>query len=249
MVFAIAHVRGGGEMGRHWYDQGKTLTKKNTFTDFVAAARHLSAEGWTSPDRLVGEGGSAGGLLVGAVANMAPDAFAGIVAAVPFVDNLTTILDPSLPLTVIEWDEWGDPLHDAEVYAYMKSYAPTRTCTAQEYPPILAITSLNEHPLLSRGRQVGAGAATEGTRRCSRRDGRPAMRGSADVRAMERRLPARVVLDVVVRRRRPDGSPGTGESVVNIGEKPLRAATSRSRDVLAYTSLSVVPLESTACPR
>nr|CAA9317102.1 MAG: Protease II [uncultured Nocardioidaceae bacterium] len=148
MVYAIAHVRGGGEMGRHWYDQGKTLTKKNTFSDFVAVARHLSAEGWTSPDRLVAQGGSAGGLLMGAVANMAPDAVAGIVAQVPFVDNLTTILDPSLPLTVIEWDEWGDPLHDPEVYAYMKSYAPYENVTAQNYPPILAITSLNDTRVL-----------------------------------------------------------------------------------------------------
>ena len=148
MVYAIAHVRGGGEMGRRWYDEGKTLTKKNTFSDFVAVARHLSAEGWTSPDRLVAQGGSAGGLLMGAVANMAPDAFAGFVAQVPFVDNLTTILDPSLPLTVIEWDEWGDPLHDPEVYAYMKSYAPYENVTAQDYPPILAITSLNDTRVL-----------------------------------------------------------------------------------------------------
>ena len=148
MVYAIAHIRGGGEMGRHWYDQGKTLSKKNTFSDFVAVARHLSRDGWTSPDRLVAQGGSAGGLLMGAVANMAPDAFAGIVAQVPFVDNLTTILDPSLPLTVIEWDEWGDPLHDPEVYAYMKSYAPYENVTAQDYPPILAITSLNDTRVL-----------------------------------------------------------------------------------------------------
>jgi oligopeptidase B len=148
VVYAIAHVRGGGEMGRQWYEQGKTLSKKTTFTDFVAAAQHLSAQGWTAPDRLVAQGGSAGGLLVGAVANMAPDAFAGIVAQVPFVDNLTTILDPSLPLTVIEWDEWGDPLHDPEVYAYMKSYAPYENVTAQEYPPILAITSLNDTRVL-----------------------------------------------------------------------------------------------------
>ena len=94
-VFAIAHVRGGGELGRHWYDDGKMLHKRNTFTDFIASARHLVAEGWTSADRLVAEGGSAGGLLMGAIANLAPDAFAGIVAGVPFVDNLTTILDPA----------------------------------------------------------------------------------------------------------------------------------------------------------
>jgi oligopeptidase B len=143
-VFAIAHVRGGGELGRHWYDDGKQLRKKNTFTDFVAAARHLVDEGWTSADRLVAEGGSAGGLLMGAVANIAPDAFAGIVAAVPFVDALTTILDPSLPLTVIEWDEWGNPLDDPEVYAYMKSYSPYENVGAHDYPAILAVTSLHD---------------------------------------------------------------------------------------------------------
>ncbi len=124
VVFAVAHVRGGGELGRAWYDQGKLLAKKNTFTDFVACADYLVKAGWTSAEKLVARGGSAGGLLMGAVANLAPEAFAGIVAQVPFVDALTTILDPSLPLTVIEWEEWGDPLHDADVYAYMKSYTP-----------------------------------------------------------------------------------------------------------------------------
>src|SRR5208337_3891509 len=108
-VYAIAHIRGGGEMGRSWYTDGKLLRKKNTFTDFIACAQHLARQGWTSADRLVARGGSAGGLLMGAVANMAPEAFAGIVAQVPFVDALTTILDPSLPLTVTEWEEWGDP--------------------------------------------------------------------------------------------------------------------------------------------
>src|SRR4051794_12365056 len=146
--FAIAHVRGGGEMGRHWYDQGKVLHKRNTFTDFVACARHLSATGWTSPDRLLAEGGSAGGLLMGAVANLAPEAFAGIVAAVPFVDALTSILDPSLPLTVIEWEEWGNPLDDPEVYAYMKSYTPYENVAPKRYPPILAETSLNDTRVL-----------------------------------------------------------------------------------------------------
>ncbi|MBV9203972.1 MAG: S9 family peptidase [Actinobacteria bacterium] len=143
-VYAIAHVRGGGEMGRSWYTGGKLLRKKNTFTDFVACARHLAAQGWTSPDRLVARGGSAGGLLMGAVANMAPGDFAGIVAQVPFVDALNTILDPSLPLTVTEWEEWGDPLHDPEVYAYMKSYAPYENVTGQAYPPIFALTGLND---------------------------------------------------------------------------------------------------------
>ena len=149
VVFAVAHVRGGGEMGRQWYEDGKLLQKKNTFTDFVACARHLVDSGVTSPDRLVAEGGSAGGLLMGAVANLAPELFAGILAAVPFVDALTTILDPSLPLTVIEWDEWGDPLHDADVYAYMKSYTPYENVRdGVEYPRILAVTSLNDTRVL-----------------------------------------------------------------------------------------------------
>lgn len=147
-VFAIAHVRGGGELGRRWYEGGKLLHKRNTFTDFVAAARLLVDEQWTSSDRLVAEGGSAGGLLMGAVANLAPDLFAGIVADVPFVDALTSILDPSLPLTVIEWDEWGDPVHDAEVYAYMKSYTPYENVRAIDYPDILAVTSLHDTRVL-----------------------------------------------------------------------------------------------------
>jgi oligopeptidase B len=143
-VYAIAHIRGGGEMGRSWYTNGKLLHKKNTFTDFIACARHLVRQGWTSEDRLVARGGSAGGLLMGAVANMAPDAFAGILAHVPFVDALNTMLDPSLPLTVTEWEEWGDPLHDPEVYAYMKSYAPYENVTGQVYPPIFALGGLND---------------------------------------------------------------------------------------------------------
>ncbi|WP_300606794.1 S9 family peptidase [Trebonia sp.] len=143
-VYAIAHVRGGGELGRSWYTHGKLLAKKNTFTDFVACARHMVSAGWTSADRLVARGGSAGGLLMGAVANLAPSAFAGIVAEVPFVDTLNTILDPSLPMTVTEWEEWGDPLHDPAVYAYMKSYAPYENVTADSYPAIFAITSLHD---------------------------------------------------------------------------------------------------------
>ncbi|MDQ1752187.1 MAG: oligopeptidase [Pseudonocardiales bacterium] len=144
VVYVIAHVRGGGELGRPWYDQGKMLAKKNTFTDFVAAAQHLVEAGWTRPERIVAQGGSAGGLLMGAVANLAPQAFGGIVAQVPFVDALTTILDPSLPLTVTEWEEWGNPLADPEVYAYMRSYTPYENIEAKDYPAILAITSLND---------------------------------------------------------------------------------------------------------
>jgi oligopeptidase B len=143
-VYAIAHVRGGGELGRTWYDQGKLLHKKNTFTDFIACAEHLERSGWTSASRLVARGGSAGGLLMGAVANLAPQDFAGIVAQVPFVDALNTILDPSLPLTVTEWEEWGDPLHDPKVYAYMKSYTPYENVTGQVYPPIFALGGLND---------------------------------------------------------------------------------------------------------
>ena len=143
-VYAIAHVRGGGELGRSWYDQGKTLTKKNTFTDFVACAEQLIAAGYTSADRLAARGGSAGGLVMGAVANLAPQMFRAIHAAVPFVDALTTILDPDLPLTVTEWEEWGDPLHDPEVYAYLKSYTPYENLQPVSYPAILATTSLND---------------------------------------------------------------------------------------------------------
>ncbi|MET8906288.1 S9 family peptidase [Micromonospora sp. NPDC004551] len=148
VIFAVAHIRGGGELGRRWYDEGKLLAKKNTFTDFVACARHLVKAGWTASDRLVARGASAGGLLMGAVANLAPDAFAGIVAQVPFVDALTSILDPSLPLTVTEWEEWGNPLDDPEVYAYMKSYTPYENVADMDYPAILAVTSLNDTRVL-----------------------------------------------------------------------------------------------------
>ncbi|MGB2570361.1 S9 family peptidase [Micromonospora citrea] len=148
VIFAVAHIRGGGELGRRWYDEGKLLAKKNTFTDFVACARHLVKAGWTASDRLVARGASAGGLLMGAVANLAPDAFRGIVAQVPFVDALTSILDPSLPLTVTEWEEWGNPLADPEVYAYMKSYTPYENVAPVDYPAILAVTSLNDTRVL-----------------------------------------------------------------------------------------------------
>ncbi len=144
VVYAVAHVRGGGEMGRAWYDDGKLVRKKNTFTDFVACAEHLHSRGWVAPDRLAVEGGSAGGLLVGAALNLAPELFRVVHAAVPFVDTLTTILKPELPLTVGEWEEWGDPLHDAGVYAYMKSYTPYENIRPVTYPAILATTSLND---------------------------------------------------------------------------------------------------------
>jgi oligopeptidase B len=148
VIFAVAHVRGGGEMGRRWYEDGKLLKKPNTFTDFVACARHLVAVGWTSHDRLVARGGSAGGLLMGAVANLAPDAFRAIVAEVPFVDPLTSILDPSLPLTVMEWEEWGNPLESPDVYACMKSYSPYENVATAPYPAILAMTGLHDTRVL-----------------------------------------------------------------------------------------------------
>jgi oligopeptidase B len=145
---AIAHVRGGGEMGRRWYDDGKLLHKRNTFSDFAACARHLVATGWTTHDAIVGEGGSAGGLLIGAVANEHADLFGGLVAEVPFVDALTSMLDASLPLTVTEYDEWGDPSADAETYDYLAGYAPYENVGAQDYPPILATTSVNDTRVL-----------------------------------------------------------------------------------------------------
>ena len=144
VVFAIAHVRGGGEGGRRWYEDGKLTHKRNSFTDFVASADHLIAQGYTQPDRLAARGGSAGGLLMGAVANLAPDRFAAIVAEVPFVDCLTTILDPALPLTVTEWEEWGNPLADPEIYAYMKTYSPYDNVTAMDYPAMLVTGGLHD---------------------------------------------------------------------------------------------------------
>lgn len=148
MLYVVAHVRGGGEMGRLWYDEGKLMKKKNTFTDFIDVADHLINNQLTSPEQLVAEGGSAGGLLMGAIANMAPDRFKGIQAVVPFVDPLTSILKPELPLTVGEWEEWGDPYHDPEVYDYMATYAPYENVVAQDYPDILAVTSLNDTRVL-----------------------------------------------------------------------------------------------------
>ncbi|MGE3620860.1 MAG: S9 family peptidase [Acidimicrobiia bacterium] len=143
-VFAIAHVRGGGELGRPWYEDGKELHKTNTFDDFVACAEHMVAQGYTRPDRLVARGGSAGGLLMGAIANRRPDLFAAVVAEVPFVDCLTTMLDETLPLTVTEWEEWGNPVEDPAVYAYMKAYSPYDNVAAYAYPAVLATAGLND---------------------------------------------------------------------------------------------------------
>jgi len=144
VVFAIAHVRGGGEMGRRWYEDGKMQHKKHTFDDFVACAEHLVASGYTSPERLAMRGGSAGGLLMGAVLNLRPDLFRAVVADVPFVDVLTTILDETLPLTVTEWEEWGNPKADPDVYAYVKSYSPYDNVAAVDHPAVLAIGGLND---------------------------------------------------------------------------------------------------------
>jgi oligopeptidase B len=143
-VFAIAHVRGGGELGRHWYEDGKLLHKPNTFSDFVACARLLVSDRWTSPKRLVARGGSAGGLLVGAVVNQAPELFRAVVAEVPFVDCLNTMSDDSLPLTVIEWEEWGNPVADAEIYATMKAYTPYENVASTRHPDLLVTAGLED---------------------------------------------------------------------------------------------------------
>ncbi|WP_274629707.1 S9 family peptidase [Arvimicrobium flavum] len=143
-VYAIAHVRGGKDKGYAWYEDGKRAKKMNTFTDFIAAARHLVAEGFSSHDRIVAQGGSAGGMLMGAVANLAPDAFGAIIAEVPFVDVLTTMLDASLPLTPPEWPEWGNPIDSAEDYRTIAAYSPYDNVSAQAYPPILAVAGLTD---------------------------------------------------------------------------------------------------------
>lgn len=142
-VYAIAHIRGGEEMGRSWYENGKLLHKKNTFTDFVAAAEHLAAEGYADPGRIYAMGGSAGGLLMGVVFNMRPDLWDGVVARVPFVDVVTTMLDASIPLTTFEWDEWGDP-RVREYYDYMLSYSPYDNVEARDYPHLLVTTGLHD---------------------------------------------------------------------------------------------------------
>ena len=144
VVIAWTHVRGGGEMGRSWYEQGRVLSKKNTFADFVDCAKWLHSSGWVARDKLAAEGRSAGGLLMGAVVNLAPELFRAVHAGVPFVDALTTILKPELPLTVGEWEEWGNPIESPEVYEYMKSYSPLENVREVEYPAILATTSLND---------------------------------------------------------------------------------------------------------
>ncbi len=142
-VCAIAHIRGGGELGRAWYEGGRLEHKPNTFTDFIACAELLISEGYTSPASLVARGGSAGGLLMGAIANLRPDLFAAIVAEVPFVDIVTTMLDPELPLTITEWEEWGDPT-EPEAYARMKAYSPYDNVDRHAYPAMFVTTGLND---------------------------------------------------------------------------------------------------------
>ena len=142
-VYAIAHIRGGQEMGRRWYEDGKLFKKMNTFTDFIAVADHLVEAGYTDAARLYAMGGSAGGLLMGAVINMRPDLFDGVVAAVPFVDVTTTMLDESIPLTTSEYDEWGNP-NDSAYYEYIMTYSPYDNVVAADYPNLLVTTGLHD---------------------------------------------------------------------------------------------------------
>src|SRR5690606_25206582 len=142
-VYAIAHVRGGEYLGRKWYEDGKLLKKKNTFTDFVACSKFLIEKKYTSPQHLYAMGGSAGGLLMGAILNMAPELYRGVIASVPFVDVITTMLDDSIPLTTGEYDEWGNP-NDKKYYDCIKSYSPYDNVSVQDYPHILVTTGLHD---------------------------------------------------------------------------------------------------------
>jgi oligopeptidase B len=163
--FAIAHIRGGGELGRQWYEDGRMAHKANTFIDFVAVADHLVESGWTSRDRLAARGGSAGGLLMGAVVNLRPDLWRAVVAQVPFVDVVTTMSDPSLPLTVTEWEEWGDPLHDPAAFERMLAYSPYDNVRPAPYPAMFVTAGLNDPRVgywepakwVAKLRSVGAG--------------------------------------------------------------------------------------------
>ena len=143
-VYAIAHIRGGKDKGYAWYTDGKRQAKRNTFTDFIAAGEHLASENFTTRGNIIGHGGSAGGMLMGAVANMAPNLFNGIIANVPFVDVLNTILDDTLPLTPPEWAEWGNPITSPEDFALIRSYSPYDNIEAKDYPHILALGGLTD---------------------------------------------------------------------------------------------------------
>jgi oligopeptidase B len=147
VVIAVAHIRGGGDLGKKWHDQGRMLSKKNTFTDFIACAEYLVAQKYTSKERLAIEGGSAGGLLMGAVVNMRPDLFKAVVSRVPFVDVINTMLDESVPLTVAEFEEWGNP-KVREQYEYMRSYSPYDNLAAKDYPAMLVKTSWNDSQVM-----------------------------------------------------------------------------------------------------
>ena len=144
---AYAHIRGGGDLGKPWHDAGKMLVKRNTFTDFIACVEHLTAAGYGDPARVAIEGGSAGGLLMGAVANLRPDLFRAVVSHVPFVDVMNTMLDASLPLTVPEYEEWGDP-NEEEYFNYMLSYSPYDNLRAASYPAMLVKTSLHDSQVM-----------------------------------------------------------------------------------------------------
>jgi oligopeptidase B len=144
MVYAIAHIRGGTDKGWRWYREGKLAHKENTFRDFIAAAEHLIAERYTAKGRIVAHGGSAGGMLMGAVANMRPELFGGILAEVPFVDVLNTMLDDTLPLTPPEWNEWGNPIADADAFRRIAAYSPYDQVKAQDYPAMLVLAGLTD---------------------------------------------------------------------------------------------------------
>ncbi len=179
-AYAIAHIRGGQELGREWYESGKLLKKKNTFTDFIACAEHLIREKYTRPDRLFAQGGSAGGLLMGAVINIRPDLFKGIIAQVPFVDVVTTMLDPTIPLTTSEYDEWGNP-GDRTYFDYMLSYSPYDNVEAK---------TLSQHP----GDNLAPGfpGAILGARQMGRQAPRDQDRSSSPAPAhVQRRKPRR----------------------------------------------------------
>jgi oligopeptidase B len=143
-IYAIAHIRGGKDKGYRWYREGRREKKVNTFTDFIAAGQYLAANGFTQPGRIVAHGGSAGGMLMGAVANMSPELFLGLIAEVPFVDVLNTMLDDTLPLTPPEWPEWGNPITSAEDYKTIAAYSPYDNVSALPYPHILALAGLTD---------------------------------------------------------------------------------------------------------
>jgi oligopeptidase B len=147
VVIAYAHIRGGGEMGDSWHDAGKMMVKRNTFSDFIAVTEQLVAKGYGAKDRVAIEGGSAGGLLMGAVVNERPDLFRVVLSHVPFVDVMNTMLDASLPLTVAEYEEWGNP-NEEKAFAYMRSYSPYDNLKAGDYPAMLVKTSLNDSQVM-----------------------------------------------------------------------------------------------------